>query len=266
MSLIKKLTGVAYSGGVKIRRDKVINDGTQFLFDFANSFCSPLTGSLAVGTTIANLVDSAPVATAAGAGTATFGAKGLVFDGTSAFRLDLGTTYSLVSADSDFLFVIWMSHPETRNTADQGIFGNAYAATDCEFLVRQNGANTLIMYADGHVAYWADSTASIVLPTTTATGPTQYALAWVKTTGGANIEAYKDGVLQKVTFYADSDLTLTGSTNGVRLGGGAAQQSGSATPWKGTVHRAFKENLTISGATAATQVALDYARNSTRFV
>lgn len=266
MSLIKKLTGIAYSGGVKVRRDKVINDGTQFLFDFANSFCSPLTGSLAVGTTIPNLVDSAPVATAAGSGTATFGAKGLVFDGTSAFRLDLGTTYSLVSADSDFLFIVWLSFPASRNATDQGIFGNAYASGDCEFLVRQNGANSFIMYADGHAAFWADSTGSIVLPTTTATGPTQYALAWVKTTGGANLEAYKDGVLQKVSFYADSDLSMTGSTNGVRLGGGAAQQSGGSIAWKGTVHRALKENLTLSGATAASQVALDYARNSTRFV
>lgn len=267
MSLIKKLTGVTYGGGVKIRRDAVIDDGTLFLFDFANPHCSPLTGTLAVGATIANLVDGAPVATGAGAGTATFGTKGLTFNGSDAMRVDMGTTYSLASTDHDFLIIIWLSFPAARLATDVGVFGLAFSNADCECLVRQNGADSLLMYADGHQAYWAGSVGNITLPTGVAVAPKQYAMAWVKTVGGANIETYIDGVFQKSTFYADSDLSaVVGSNNGSRMGGGASQQYGGATKWKGTIHRVLKEDLTVSGATAAAQVLLDYNRNSTRFV
>lgn len=256
----------------RLYRDPILNTGSMFLFDFLDGFSNPNgDGNLAAGASFANLVDGAPGATIVGT-TASFaslsGRAGLAIPGATgaagtANYVDLGTSYNLAALNHDFLMILWL-----KTVASGFTTGYPQILVQGPFSNEGNDQVSITMGSDGKTPRGS-------VANSTGTG------ASASGASGAGLGA----VQQLAMFRAGSTLAL--SLNNVAVtpqtvipGTGLYDVSSSGSPstkigaaYKGTMYRAYKEDLTVSAAAigstpaaqAAAQIAADYAANASRF-
>ena len=232
----------------------MLNKGTKFLFDFEHPDCYPSQGAtLAAGQTIQNLVDGAPAAIVVG-NSLTYANKAIVFPGTSGNSLKIGGTTDYHFTNNSFLLGIWMLLDNNFSTAAyQGILGRASGTNppNLEMAIDSGPAGGL--RPRGSVG-----TASLI---TSRQGSTDLSL---------NVAHYLAVSWQggTITFWIDgvnvSSLAAAGPLANPSLDFTLGTMPGFGS-FKGKVFRCSLEDLTVSGKTAAAQVAANYAKQAGRF-
>lgn len=244
-----------------IPRDPLINVGSEFLFDFLNAYCNPnADGNLVTGATFNNMVDGGTAASLTGT-TDSFesltGKAGLYSIGTAGGYLDLGQKYDFSVSLHPWLYILWIKTPSTGYTStaytallaqDNGSTNNAQAYFD----MGPDGKTprTEVGYGSG-----GPNSGGYALASGTDLGSvTQLAVSWQPTS--PEVTMYVNGA-QVGGFAASGVSTLVAQTgNNMRMG----------SAYKGTIYRAYLEDLEVSGALPGTQVANDYTTNASRFV
>lgn len=272
MSLIIKIPGVTFTDSTlpKLYRDSLINTGSLYCYDFLDAYTNSLAaGNVANGASFANLVPNKAASTVVNsAAHITNGASGLTFTGGSYAAVDFGTSFNMATAGNhSFLAVIWFKADPTLDA----FYPNLMA-----FTTNTSGANDQFNFDLG-----ASQSGSLMTLRGTVGDSTLQASSVAKATRHQAAVAWTPG---KTSLFVDgvlvgSDTTLAGATlvnppAGTHEGIGISSVIASAfAPFKGTVYRAYKEDLTISMAAsgrtfeaqALAQVQADWAANNTRF-
>ena len=261
MSLIIKIPGANFTDATlpKLYRDKIMNAGSKFLFDFLSPYCNAnADGNIANGAAFTNLVDGAPGATVTTAGSAIqslAGKAGLFLDGVSGVnQINLGNSYSLHATNPSFLVILWIKIPAVgfEATDYNHILKLGDSTNDCQFFFDAGLGGVRPRVTVGHGA------GSNALTHSVASGfgqgaPLQLALEWSPGT----LKGYANGVqFASITGQAGLNTLRDTSASSILMSG----------DFKGTVYRAYQENLTVSGKTGAEQVLADYNANVGRFV
>jgi hypothetical protein len=231
--------------------DGILTVGSKFLLDAGKKACYPAqAANLPGGTVLKNLVDGGPDAIVQ---------DGLTFDnGAFVFaggRLLLGTSYGLVAAGNpDALWIIWVKLGDST-AGFQGLLQRAELTTPtkAEFNIDLGNDGAL---ARGTV--WESSGAGVGAQK--AINRNQVVQIALVIQGGKLaqwINAVKNDEKAFAKPYATPEQNYP-----VVIGGGY----GGFSPFTGKVYRAYHENLTTSGRSAADVITMDYAGNSARFV
>lgn len=244
----------------KLYRDPILNAGSKFLFDFLSAYSNPnADGAVADGAVFKNLVDGgADAVLAAGGGgntvTQLAGRAGLSFTaaGGNGRYIDIGAGYDFFASQHSFLVCFWDKQPSSGYNSAVS-YNTILTRTD-------NNANTsefwLDMGTDGKTPRGAVGSGSNSPVASGASGQgqgavRQVALAWSAGTGSFFING------SVVAMNSNFPTTLLDkSTSHIKLFGGHVA----------TMYRVWAEDLTVSGKSAASQVALDWAKNAARFV
>ncbi|ABM38603.1 hypothetical protein [Polaromonas naphthalenivorans] len=222
-------------------RDGLINPGSKFLFDFADSYCNNgnIAGALPNGAVFKNLVDGAPNAINGGTTTTLAAAGGLVFAGTSngATFLNLGLTYDLSALNAEFLVIGWAKVAANVGN-NRGLIGLGTSVSAYQYSLESNSGGTTL----GN----APNTGAVMQ------------VAYTRSPAGVS-KVFAIGA--PVSINGSAATTLADySASPTRVG-----VSPSSIAMIGTIYRVYLENLTISGASAAEQVLYDWVANAGRF-
>jgi hypothetical protein len=249
-----------------VKKDALINAGSLFLIDFLRLGCwNPATDVVANSAPVRNLVAGAPAASLQipVAGDLTFVAGlGMQLRATVALgRLQIGAAnayFQGASVGQDLLMTAWVTYPAVDpgghigRLIEHGTLAS-YASEGPSLAARYVSGGDINGRMDSSVG-----NASTVANVGAANGKHQFAVAKV----GTNCLLYRDGVL-KATIALGTPV-LAANANPLSFGNGPV--AGQYAVPGAILHRVYGENLTLSGQTAGTQVALDYAQNSARFV
>jgi hypothetical protein len=238
----------------RLFRDKLVNNGTFLAVDALKTYSWP-GGTPSNGSIFTNLKEQPPNGTH-NALVTSFGAfaGGFVCNGTAgnpSNNFNFGSSW--IPLANNCLVAVWLKPPaETDTVTLRGAFGRGINTTNNAFYISSNTTNAVAPAAENYRLTIANS--NIFTTTCPRNVPTQLALAKIGTTAFF----YKNGIL---VSQQSCNATFTDRpTDSLTLGlvGGFAS-------FRGTFYRALVEDLTVSGKSAAAQVALDYALNSSRF-
>ncbi len=248
--------------------DSIINHGSLFLYDFLRSGSwDPAVDVVANNAAVRNLVPGAPSArlkipnsgdlifqSGVGGG---FKLKTSVALGRVQLGGDAGTDYFQADLAHDFLLICWVTYP----AADPGGHVGFLLTKGTSAGYGGPGPQLARRWDSGGDMYGKMSAATSAGTGTTGLGAPngRHQLAIAKV--GSNTVLFKDGA--QVYSAATGSPALAANSTPLNFGnGGAAGQY--AAP--GTIlHRVYGEDLTLSAATAAGQVAADWATNAARF-
>ncbi|WCT78681.1 hypothetical protein [Novosphingobium humi] len=248
----------------KLYRDPIMNAGTLALFDFLNAYCNPNPdGALASGATFNNLVEGSAIG-------ATLNASGNVSNLTGKAGLSLsgaagGTakllTFGAAGAFDDavlkhhFLYTLWLKTPAASPAS-------GYTPLLSLSPSGAGNGNNAQMWSDtgsdGYTVRFQQGTGSSTTNSQRA-ATANNAVAQVgyrMNPGNGEYELFYNGASVTGTLTGGPTSPLSAAAMTLAIGGG----------YKGTIYRVGIEDLTVSGLTAAAQVAADYAANSARFV
>jgi hypothetical protein len=250
----------------QVKKDAVLNAGSLFLIDFLRLGCwNPATDVVANNAPVRNLVSGAPAASLQipAAGDLTFVAGlGMQLRATVALgRLQIGAAnayFQGATVGQDLLMTAWVTYPATDPGGHIGrLIEHGTLAT-----YSSDGPSLAARYTAGGDMYGrmdnASGNGSAAGGVGSPAGKHQFAVAKV----GTNCLLYRDGVLKATVALGTP--ALAANANPLSFGNGHV--AGQYAVPGAILHRVYGENLTVSGATAGAQVALDYAQNSARFV
>lgn len=257
-SIIERMTtAITDTTRPKMYRDPVINAGTLALFDFLDGYCNPVAdGNIANGAVFKNLVPGGADGAAEinGPGN-TFisnavGKAGLVFSGVGSgvinrINLGLAAAYNLNTSQHEFIFCTWSKEPTTGYSTGEALIAGKLTAGNNAIYDTNVGAGGISK------AYVAGGT--LLSPATNAGlgSPRHVALHW------------KNG---QQRLYVNNVLAASAvATTALPDHSAAPLQIGSSYT-KMTFYRMLLEDIAVSGADPAAQIAADYARGVGRFV
>jgi hypothetical protein len=243
-----------------LEADAIINTGTKFVFDFADPSCWAAQRAPLNNETFVNLVRGGNVATAVVPATQSIGFVngGLVSSAASAGeRVLLPVEAKLATTTQSFLFAVWIKHNATQ------LAGALHAVAG--WANNQLGADNVYSMAYnatiGRYEFFLNGAGSVYVPT-----------------GDGQIIQMVMGLIKVGSLYYRR-LYINGARQGadVLIAYTALNQTTNSSPqlgfvgghvndWNGTIYRSWLEDTGLSGANPDTQVALDYAENSARFV
>lgn len=261
MSLIIKIPGSNFSDNTlpKLYRDGLLNPGSKFLFDFVNGYCNAnADGNLNNASMFTNLVEGAPSAAVVTTGSAIqslAGKAGLLLDGVSdTSYVNLGGSYDLSTTNPSFIVIVW--HKIPASGAETVSYSPILKLTQsnanfAQFLfdtgVGGNAPRTQI----GWITNGPAASGSAIVAGVGQGVPQQLALHW----SPGVVKTYVNGALLGSVTSANINSLFNCAAFNVLISGA----------YKGTVYRAYQENLTVSGKVAADQILADYNANVGRF-
>ena len=257
MSLIIRLAETFTDGTLpKLYLDALINAGSLYLFDFCSTTSNPnADGALVNGASFVNLTGGASAAVSGTTLSNLTGKAGVyVTAATGTDLLTIGSvgSFDLSSSNHEFLVIHWYKTPATgfTSTSWTEIIANHYGNTN-------TSQWSLLAGSDGKSPYvgvgLGGSARTVIAASGTGLGAVSQVSLHCKPSTGS-VEMYYNG-------------TLYGSASGsaISLQSGTLSRPQINGAWKGTHYRTYMEDLTTSGASAAAQVAADYAANASRF-
>jgi hypothetical protein len=256
MSLIHRLAGRSFSDATLplLYPDKMANPGTKFIFDFLNGYniqglTMPVGANpFAAGTHFKNAIfPVGPDGVISGA-TIQYSGGGLLM-AADASIVDLGATYDMSASNPHFLAIAWVKRPDNLVvSAAQAICGLTKTnANDCQFgFSFSNASSQFNAIAGGTTQPFSPAQVNGTIY--------QLAVEW----SPGVLSTYKNGVLAVANTVSQNALVAL--PNNTKIGSMAGFSAGRAV-----LYRFLLENLTVSGKTAADQVAADYAANNGRF-
>lgn len=258
------------------KRDRLLNSGSIFMYDLARPFCVDLTVTPVEGATVNNLVAGAPAAIlkvpTAGDLVAVAG-KGIRLKATTnKGRIQLGapTDFFQANLGHDFLIISWVTFPASDPGGghigmifSKGADSAVYAPVGPWLAARYVGSGG---NPDQQGKFDSSGTNGVTInsantepdPVSPA-GLHQFAMAKI----GANVQFYRDGVAIGAAQAWSAGSPLAANSNPFDWGNHATNE---IAPRGMILHRILAEDLTVSGKTAAAQVAADYSQNTGRFV
>ncbi|WCT76293.1 hypothetical protein [Novosphingobium humi] len=265
VSVIQKLSSAFTDATLpKLYRDPIMNAGTLALFDFLNSYCNPnADGALASGVTFNNMVEGSPIgATLNASGNASnlTGKTGLSLSGAAGSTAKL-LTFGTAGAFDDavlkhhFLYTLWLKTPAASPASGYTPLLSLSPAGAGNGNGAQFWSDT---GSDGYTARMQQGTGSATVNQQRAATANNVVaqIAYRMNPGNGEYEMFCNGASVAGTITGGPTSPLSAAAMTLAIGGG----------YKGTIYRMSVEDLTVSGLTAAAQVAADYAANSTRFV
>lgn len=240
----------------KLYRDKILNAGSKFLFDFVTPYCNPnADGAIANGATFKNLLDGGPDAVyVAGSGGITnrAGKAGLVLGGgapnaNNAARIDLGAGLNLPTAGHPFVVVAWFKMLSGTLVNNAPVLEFRSADGQWMFYTGVDGKTPAGIVRNGAVSVQADAAAS----GTVLDQVVQIALSWAPGT----VTTYRNGaqVAQTAGAAANTLPDMPGLQPAIKSVVGTH------------FYRAYQEDLSVSGLSPLAVVQADYAANNGRF-
>jgi hypothetical protein len=257
------------------RKDKMINDGTIFGFDLAKPYCIDLAITPVDGALVKNLVSGGPDAIlkvpTPGDLVAVAG-RGLQLKATANLgrvQIGTGTQYFQTNLTHDFALWTWDTFPASDPGGghigmifSKGATASLFSVMGPWLAFRYTGSGGLPDLAgkfdsstgNGNTLNAANTEPDPASPA----GLHQFGMAKV----GSNILFFRDGVQVGVAL-ARNTPDLTANSNTLDWGNKSANE---VAPRGMMLHRFFGEDLTVSGKTAAAQIAADYAANTGKYV
>lgn len=259
MTLITKIPGTPFTGAAKpkLYREPLINAGTLYCYDFLDPYTNPgADGVFLAGTALNSLGPAAGTGTVTGsAGIANLAGKaGLSMPGAGGGTVSIGSNgqYDLSSTNAEFLVILWLKLPADYLTTNYlPVAHNSTGATNPAqwwLDLDWGGKTPRFSVGTGAGAYSLSAGASL-----TVGAPAQVAMRW-KSTG--LMEVHINAALSSAVATAGPKTLQSAATTVPKL----------RSDIKGTIYRLYQENLSISGKSAAAQIAADYAANVGRFV
>lgn len=265
MPLIEQFTNyTATTAGLqKLYRDQILNPGSKFLLDFLDPTCNPnADGTLPAGTTFVNLVDGANggiINTSSTMANLT-GKTGLSVPGSGGGNLTIGNAgdYDLHVSNDEFIVIVWFKTPAS------GFISTSFLNLFSEMVSNTNTAQFYSdMGSDGQTPRigYGNGTISSVLALASGTGLGAVTQLGMHIKPAAHtLELYYNGGFVSNSVGPPPNTLQNAATLKPTLNAG----------YKGTVYRLYMEDITVSSAansaiSAAGQIALDYAQNSSRF-
>lgn len=276
-TIMKSAGTTTDSAPVKAKRDRMLNDGSVFLYDLARAYCIDLTLTPVNDAVVKNLVTAGPDAllkVPVAGDLIAVANKGIQLKATTnkgRIQIDPGTNYFQTNLTNDYLLYCWATFPASdpgshigmlfSKGADSAIYGVvgpwlAYRYNGSASLPDFQGKFDAQTTSTGGNGYGVNSGNTNPDPASPA-GKHQFAIAKV----GSNVMLFLDGVQIGATG-AQGATPLAANSNPMDFGNKAATEN---APRGMIMHRIGCENLTVSGRTAAAAVAADYAQNSSRF-
>lgn len=273
MALILRIPGSSFTDDTLpvLSRDSIIQGGTKFVYDFANSYSWATQAAPVNGDVVKSLLPNAADATVyIGAGaTMQFTGGGLKFDNELLEGVLIPDSAGMLAANNEgFIYTIWLKHLAQLASNNQALVaGNTYQTGN------ENQYSCSYVWADGTYRMRADGIGpgNIALAVNEVA---QLAIAYLPDgAGGHKARLYKNGL------SVGSDVATVGALNvpssagrAAGIGNSVGQNSGFSHDWTGSVYRTWLEDIGVSQPTAGlravyadAQVAKDYAQNIGRF-
>jgi len=239
-------------------RDPLINAGSLYLFDFTSAYCNPNPdGNLSAGAVFNNLVDGGAAASILSGATAggfanLTGKAGLSLSGGNNATLDLGAQYDFSTSLHPFVAIIWIKTPTTGFTTGypKVLSADGYASAEnieqFSFDMASDGKQPRVGCGNGTTSQ------ALSIPDGQGLGAvSQIAMSW----SPGVLSVFYNGALYNSTTTS-VPATLAAPTVNVQ----------SRNAYNGRFYQTYLEDLQVSGLTAASVVAADYAIRSAHFV
>lgn len=273
MTLILRIPGSSFTDDTlpTLSRDSIIQGGTKFVYDFANSYSWAKQAAPVNGDVVKSLLPGAADATVyIGSGaTMQFTGGGFRFDNELLEGVTIPDSAGMLSSsNAGFIYTVWVKHlAQISNNNQALIAGNTY------------GTGLENQYSCSYV--WSDNTyrmtADNIRPGTIVLAVNEIAqlsIAYLPDgAGGFKVRGYKNGVKVGTDTATTPPLNVPVTTGrAAGIGNSLNQSSQFSHDWTGVVFRTWLENIEVSqpestlrAAYADAQVAKDYAQNIGRF-
>jgi hypothetical protein len=260
MAVVIKLNGVSFTDDTlpRVYRDALIDSGSLFMLDFADSFCWPKQNDPADNELIRDLVDTDSYGqwTLESGSTSTFSGGGFTFDDQTNEFISLPSAARNLTSDNDgFVFTIWIKH-QAQTSGFNMVAGYAY----------QNGTNHQYSISSLSTSEYRlqINTGYVAVPHSVLTEGNIYqmAVARINIDGTYFLRAYVNGSQYGNDSYNGATLNIPvdpSSTSRIGWGGGYGQL------WNGSVYRCWLNDTGLGGGNPNEMVSLDYSLNQSRF-